>query len=94
LLCGWTLDPGNYPWRQWVYVFTTVQMKGWWESNLNVWFPFMYFLKWNWYFQNRVIMFCLPVPILIYRWEIYTIYFQDRPAYSAAGNMCTVPGNI
>ncbi len=28
-------------------------------------------------------MFCLPVPTLIYLWEI--IYFQDRSAYSAAG---------
>ncbi len=27
-------------------------------------------------------MFCLP---LIYLWEIYTVYFQDRSAYSAAG---------
>jgi hypothetical protein len=26
---------------------TTLQMKGWWESNINVWFPFMYSQKWN-----------------------------------------------
>ncbi len=25
----------------------------------------------NRYFQNRIIMFCLPVPTLIYLWEIY-----------------------
>jgi hypothetical protein len=23
------------------------------------------------YFQNRIIMFCLPIPTLIYQWEIY-----------------------
>ncbi len=42
-----------------------------WESNINVWFPFMYSQKWNCYFQNRIIMFCLPVPTLIYLWDIY-----------------------
>ncbi len=66
----------------------TLQMKGWWESNINVWFPFMYSQKWTCYFQTRIIMFCLPAPTLIYLWEIY-IYFQDRSAYSAAGNMWT-----
>ncbi len=25
----------------------TLQMKGQWESNINVWFPFMYSQKWN-----------------------------------------------
>ncbi len=30
-------------------------------------------------------MFCLPVPTLIYLWEIYIQYFQDRSACSAAG---------
>ncbi len=49
----------------------TAQMKGRWESNINVWFPFMYSQKWNCYFQNRIIMFCLLVPTLIYLWEIY-----------------------
>ncbi len=24
-----------------------LQVKGWWESNINVWFPFMYSQKWN-----------------------------------------------
>ncbi len=46
-------------------------MKGRWESNINVWFPFMYSQKWNCYFLNRVIIFCLPVPTLIDLWEIY-----------------------
>ncbi len=45
-------------------------MKGRWKSNINVWFPFLYSQKWNWYFQNRIIMFCLPVPTLIYLWDI------------------------
>jgi hypothetical protein len=48
-----------------------LQMKGCWESNINVWFPLMCSQKWNWYFQNRIIMFHLPVPTLIYMWEIY-----------------------
>ncbi len=48
-----------------------LQMKSQWESNINVWFPFMYSQKWNCYFQNRIIMFCLSVPSLIYMWEIY-----------------------
>ncbi len=41
------------------------------KSNIDVWFPSMYSQKWNWYFQNRIIMFCFPVPTLIYLWEIY-----------------------
>ncbi len=43
----------------------------------------MYSQNWNCYFQNRINMFCLPVPTLIYLWEIYN--FQDWCAYSAAG---------
>jgi len=31
----------------------------------------MYFQKLNCYIQNRIIMFCLPVPTLLYLWEIY-----------------------
>ncbi len=46
-------------------------MKGRWKSNINVWFPFMDSQKWNCYFQNRIIMFCLPVPTLIFLWEIH-----------------------
>jgi hypothetical protein len=60
-----------------------MQMKGQWESNINVWFLFMYFQKGNCYFENRIIMFCLPVPTLIYL--LGNLYFQDRSAYSAAG---------
>ncbi len=51
--------------------FTTLQMKGRWESNINVWFPFMYYQKGNCYLQNRTIMFCLPDHTLIYLWEIF-----------------------
>ncbi len=46
----------------------SLQMKDRWESNINVWLPCMYSQKWICYFQNR--MFCLPVPTLIYLWEI------------------------
>ncbi len=52
-------------------VHNALQMKGRWESNIYVWFPFMYSQKWNCYFQNRIIMFCLPVPTLIYLWELH-----------------------
>ncbi len=45
-------------------------MKGRWQSNINVCFPVMYSQKWNCYFQNRIIVFCLPVPTLIFLWEI------------------------
>ncbi len=51
-----------------------LQMKVRWESNINVWFPFMYSQKWTerpHYFQNRIIMFCLPFPTVIYLWEVY-----------------------
>ncbi len=59
-------------------------MKGRWESNIRVWFPFMCSQKWICYFQTRIIMFCLPIPIHSYICERF-IYFQDRSAYSAAG---------
>ncbi len=42
--------------------------------------PFMYSQKWNCYFQNRIIMFCLPVPTFI--------HFQDRSAYSRCREIC------
>ncbi len=32
---------------------------------------FMHSQKWNCYFQNRIIIFYLPVPRLIYLWDIY-----------------------
>ncbi len=67
-------------------------MEGRWESNITVWFPFVYSQKWNCNFQNRILMFCLPVPTLIYLWEIYI--FPGSVCYSAAGNMWTDPGNI
>ncbi len=51
--------------------YHSLQMKGRWKSNINVWFPFMYSQKWNCVFQNRIIMLCLPVPTLIYPGEIY-----------------------
>ncbi len=35
------------------------------------WFPVMYSQKWNCYFENTIIMCCLPVPTLTYLWEIY-----------------------
>jgi hypothetical protein len=47
-----------------------LQMKGLWESDINVCFPFMY--SQIYYFQNTIIVFCLPVPTLIYLvWDLY-----------------------
>ncbi len=68
------------------HILYTLQMKGQWESNINVWFPFMYSRKWHCYFPNRIIMFCLPVPLLIYQREIYTFLLH--------GNIGTNPGII
>ncbi len=53
---------------------SVLQLKGRWESNINVWFPFMYSKNETVqppYFQNRIIMFCLSIPTTIYLWEIY-----------------------
>ncbi len=49
----------------------SLQMKGRWESNLNVWFQFIYETVQPPYFQNRIIMFCLPISKFMYLWEIY-----------------------
>ncbi len=50
----------------------SLQIKGQWESNISVWFPFLYSQKWNCHFHNRIIMFCLPVPIhSLYLWGFY-----------------------
>ncbi len=50
-------------------------MKGWRESNINVWSHLCiprYETVQPPYFQNRIIMFYLPIPTLIYLREIYT----------------------
>ncbi len=62
-----------------------------WESNINGWFPYMYSQKWNCFFQNRIIMFCLPVPTLIRYIFKRFISFQDRSAYFAAGKYVDRP---
>jgi hypothetical protein len=36
-----------------------LQLKSLRESNINVWFPFMYSQNWNCSFQNRILMICL-----------------------------------
>ncbi len=53
-----------------------LQMKGRWESNINVWF------QWNeteclLYFQNRIIMLSPPISKLMYLWAIYTFHGSD-----------------
>jgi hypothetical protein len=49
-------------------VCNVMQMKGRWESEINVKVLLIYFQKRNCYLQNRIIMFCFPVPTLIYLW--------------------------
>ncbi len=71
---------------------TALQMKDRWESNINVWFPFMYSQKWNCYFQNRSMMFCLPVPTLIFSVIDLHISRIGLPIL-LQGNMWTDPGN-
>ncbi len=44
----------------------TLERKGRWESNINVWFPIMYSQKWNCYSQNIIIIICLSVPSLVH----------------------------
>ncbi len=53
----------------------TLHKKGHWESNINVNVQ-------SHYFQNRIIMFCLPIPNS-YICDRF-IYFQDRSVYFAA----------
>ncbi len=61
-----------------------LQMKGRWESNINVQVVIYIFLTMKLLFpkQNNNVMFCLPY-LHSYICEIFT-YFQDRSAYSAA----------
>jgi hypothetical protein len=60
-----------------IFFYLTPQVKGRWESNINVWFPFTYSQKWNCALcslvncKNRILMFCFPIPTLIYLCEIY-----------------------
>jgi hypothetical protein len=78
-----------------VYIHTkkqiALQMKGRWESNINVWFPFMYSHKWNCaasLFPEQNYNVLSP--------SFYThiisvdrfMYFQDRSVYFAAAKLC------
>ncbi len=47
-----------------------LQMKGRWESGSHLCIPRNETVQPP-YFQNRTITFCLPIPTLIYLWEIY-----------------------
>jgi hypothetical protein len=44
-------------------------------ENINIWFRFMCWQKWNYtrpgYFQNRIVMFRLPISTFMYLWAIY-----------------------
>jgi hypothetical protein len=62
----------------WTKSVGALQMKGWWESKINVLSRFMYSQKWNSrYFQNRIIMFCPPISTFMYLWAIYILYIWD-----------------
>jgi hypothetical protein len=67
-------------------------MKGQRESNINVWFPFLYSQKGNCYFQNRTIRFCLPVSALEYLKYLYI--FRISLPILLQENMWNDPGNI
>ncbi len=65
----------------------TLKMKGWWESNINVWFPLMYFHKWNcaaslFPKQNNNVLSPYSYTYISAR-DLY-VYFQDRSVYFAA----------
>ncbi len=65
--------------------------EGPWESNINVWFPFMHSQKWNCYFQNRIIMLCLPQCLHSYI-SVRDLYIsKDRSSYSSAGRYVCGP---
>ncbi len=57
--------------------FTSLQytlQKGQWESNISVWFRFMFprnEAELHCHFQNRIIMLCLPISTFMYLCEIY-----------------------
>ncbi len=75
----WLPAPPVIPPELFLYVnLDALQMKGLWESNMNVCFPFMYSQKLNCYFQNRII---ISDSLFL---GSYTC-FQGRSAYSAAG---------
>ncbi len=53
-LCCFTLCSNIHISSGWLW--SALQMKGRWESNINVWFQFMYFQKWNcgaWLFPKQ-----------------------------------------
>ncbi len=61
-------------------------MKGWWKSNINAWFPFMYFQKWNCaasLFPKQSYNVLSQKFLHSYICESF-IYFQDRSVYFAA----------
>ena len=85
-----TGKPGNSTNRDWeIVIFTagtfwvkhmisgsaTLQMKGRWDSNMNVTGSHLFIPRNETvqpsYFQNGIILFCLPIHILICLWEIY-----------------------
>jgi hypothetical protein len=78
-------------------IYHSLQMKDRWESNIKVWFPFMYSHKNKTMqprsFQNRIIMFWLLIPTLIYLWEIYTYISRISLSILLQPNMWSDPGN-
>jgi hypothetical protein len=85
---GWK---GNY-----TVTRPALQMKGRWQSNINVWFPYMYYHKWNCYFQNRIKN--APSPRSYTHISVRDLYISRIDLQILhillQGNMWTDPGNM
>ncbi len=67
--------------QYWPFFYITLQMRGQWEFNINVWFPFMYSQKWNCYSISKQNYNVLS-PSSYTRISVRILYIS---AYSAAG---------
>ncbi len=80
-----------------ISIFDALQMKGQWESNINVWFPFMYSQIWNCaalLFPEQNYNVLSPNSYThIYLWEIY-VFPGSACLFCWSQNMWTNPGNI
>ncbi len=85
VICNWLFilevtEEQRLLWPLYKSGWKALQMKCQWESNINVWFPFMYFQK----FPKKNDNVLSPHFLHSYIFERF-IYFQDRSAYSAVG---------
>ncbi len=79
-----------FPREHWLAKYSALQMKGRWESKVNVWFRFMYSLKWNCaasLFPKRNYNVLSPnfhIPVSMSDLHQYS---QDQSAYFAAAKL-------